>query len=68
VLQIPVIKPKALKRLLAAGVVGPRPPLLGAPCTPTVEDPLDTFLQRVGSLLGKDPSKWDQTGWLVGVA
>jgi hypothetical protein len=55
-----VIKPKAVKRALAG--VGPRPPLLGAPCTPTVDDPLDLLLQRVGSLLGKDPSKWEQTG------
>lgn len=60
VLQIPVIKPKALKRLLAG--IGPRPPLLGAPCTPTTDDDLDLLLQRVGSLLGKDPSKWEQTG------
>ena len=29
VLQIPVVRPKALKRLLAS--LGPRPPLLGAP-------------------------------------
>ncbi|KIY92397.1 flagellar associated protein [Monoraphidium neglectum] len=60
VLQIPVIKPKTLKRLLAG--VGPRPPLLGAPCTPTTDDTLELLLQRLGSLLGKDPSKWEQTG------
>ncbi len=69
-LQIPVIKPKTLKRMLAAGM-GPRPPLLGGtPCTPTTDDSLEVFMQRVGTLLGRDPSKWEQTGeaaWLVGV-
>lgn len=59
-LQIPVIKAAALKRALAA--VGPRPPLLGPPCTPSADDPLDVLLQRVGSLLGKDPTVWEQTG------
>jgi hypothetical protein len=63
VLQIPVIKPKAVKRLLAG--IGPRPALLGVLCTPTVDDPLDVVSQRIGSLLGKDPSKWEQTGELV---
>lgn len=60
VLRIPVIRQQTLKRLVAG--IGPRPPLLGAPCTPTVDDTLGVFMQRVGSLLGKDPSKWEQTG------
>jgi hypothetical protein len=60
VLQVPVIKAKAVKKLLAG--VAPRVPLLGNSSVPATDDTLEQFLQHVGTLFGRDPTKWEKVG------
>lgn len=60
VLQIPIVRPEAL---LAGAKPRRLPPLLGAaPAARAASDGLEALLQRVGPLLGRDPTKWEQTG------
>ncbi|KAF8071180.1 hypothetical protein HT031_001262 [Scenedesmus sp. PABB004] len=59
VLAVPVVRPRAAKKLLRE--LGPRQ-LLGPPLAPTTEDGLDAFLQHVGGLSGKNPGRWDRVG------
>ncbi|WIA12059.1 hypothetical protein OEZ85_012136 [Tetradesmus obliquus] len=60
VLQVPVVKAKVVKNLLAG--VAPRVPLLGNSSVPTSDDTLEQFLQHVGVLFGRDPNKWEKVG------
>lgn len=60
VLQVPVVKLKSLKKLLASS--GPRIPLLGISNVPTTDDSLEQFLHHAGTLFGKDPTKWEKVG------
>eukprot|EP00882_Tetradesmus_deserticola_P013709 GHRQ01014559.1.p1 GENE.GHRQ01014559.1~~GHRQ01014559.1.p1 ORF type:complete len:221 (+),score=66.82 GHRQ01014559.1:175-837(+) len=60
VLQVPIIKSKAVKKFLAD--VAPRLPLLGNSGVPSTDDTLEQFLKHVGVLFGKDPTKWEKVG------
>jgi hypothetical protein len=60
VLQVPVVKAKVVKKLLAG--VAPRLPLLGNSSVPATDDTLEQFLQHVGTLFGRDPTKWEKVG------
>jgi hypothetical protein len=60
VLQVPVLKPKAAKKLLQG--IGPRVPILGSSNVPWTEDTLQQFLQHTGTLFGRDPTKWEKVG------
>lgn len=67
VLQIPVLRPKNVKKLLGEGL--PRPvPILGSGAVPTTDDTLDQFLQHAGTLFGRDPTKWEKMGELFVVS
>lgn len=61
VLQLPVLRPKNLKKLLGDGV-GRTVPILGSGSVPTTDDTLAQFLQHAGTLFGKDPTKWEKMG------
>lgn len=60
VLQVPVVKARVVKKLLAG--VAPRVPLLANSSVPTSDDTLEQFLQHVGVLFGRDPNKWEKVG------
>lgn len=60
VLQLPVIRSTALKRLLSDVSLTTRS--LAASIVPKAEHTLDQYLEHVGKFFGKDPSKWEQVG------
>eukprot|EP00878_Enallax_costatus_P009356 GHUV01009778.1.p1 GENE.GHUV01009778.1~~GHUV01009778.1.p1 ORF type:complete len:367 (+),score=140.05 GHUV01009778.1:311-1411(+) len=60
VLQVPIIKPKNLKKLLTENA--PRIPILGSSNVPTTDNDLEQLLHHVGTLFGKDPTKWEKVG------
>lgn len=66
VLQLPILRPKSVKKLLGDGGLGPSRtvPILGSGQTTTTEDTLEQFLQHAGTLFGKDPSKLEKVGTL----
>lgn len=66
VLQLPILRPKNVKKLIGDGGIGPprTVPILGSGQTTTTEDTLEQFLQHAGTLFGKDPSKLEKVGTL----
>jgi hypothetical protein len=62
VLRLPILRPKAAKKLLGEGLAPRAVPILGSGSAPTTEDTLQQFLQHAGALFGKDPTKWDKIG------
>lgn len=65
VLQLPVLRPKAARKLLSDARRSV--PILGSGQLPTTEDTLEQFLQHAGNLFGKDPSKWEKVGKALAV-
>lgn len=63
VLGVPLAPPsKAAVVHKLLGTLKPRIPRLQGAAHATIEDSLEGFLQHVGPLFGKDPSKWEQIG------
>lgn len=60
VLQVPIVKPKTLKKILTENA--PRIPILGNSNVPTTDNTLEQLLRHVGTLFGKDPTKWEKVG------